>query len=74
MRFAEAAAELDMHTVFGAELSLGPGARTDEPDPPGHTCWCWPAVQKDIGGCRGSWPRRIWPAAKKASRALTSTR
>lgn len=35
VRFAEAAAELDMHTVFGAELSLGPGARTDEPDPAG---------------------------------------
>src|SRR6201987_332171 len=33
VRFAEAAAELDMCTVFGAELSLGPGARTDEPDP-----------------------------------------
>jgi error-prone DNA polymerase len=35
VRFAEAAAELDMHTVFGAELSLGPGARTDDPDPAG---------------------------------------
>ncbi|MGH3634594.1 MAG: error-prone DNA polymerase [Mycobacterium sp.] len=35
VRFAEAAAELDMATVFGAELSLGSGARTDEPDPPG---------------------------------------
>ncbi len=35
VRFAEAAAELDMRTVFGAELSLAPGARTDEPDPPG---------------------------------------
>jgi error-prone DNA polymerase len=35
VRFAEAAAELDMQTVFGAELSLGPGARTDEPDPAG---------------------------------------
>jgi len=35
VRFAEAAAELDMRTVFGAELSLGSGARTDEPDPPG---------------------------------------
>ena len=35
VRFAEAAAELDMSTVFGAELSLGPGARTDTPDPPG---------------------------------------
>jgi error-prone DNA polymerase len=35
VRFAEAAAELDMATVFGAELSLGSGARTDQPDPPG---------------------------------------
>jgi error-prone DNA polymerase len=35
VRFAEAAAELDMRTVFGAELSLGSGARTDEPDPAG---------------------------------------
>ena len=35
VRFAEAAKELDMRTVFGAELSLGDGARTEEPDPPG---------------------------------------
>ncbi len=38
VRFAEAAAELEIATVFGAELSLGtPGdrARTEEPDPPG---------------------------------------
>jgi error-prone DNA polymerase len=35
VRFAEAAKELDMRTVFGTELSLGAGARTDEPDPPG---------------------------------------
>ena len=35
VRFAEAAKELDMATVFGAELSLGNGARTEEPDPPG---------------------------------------
>ncbi|OBH44825.1 error-prone DNA polymerase, partial [Mycobacterium mantenii] len=35
VRFAEAAAELDLRTVFGAELSLGPGARTEQPDPPG---------------------------------------
>ena len=34
VRFAEAAAELDMRTVFGAELSLA-AARTDVPDPPG---------------------------------------
>lgn len=35
VRFAEAAAELDIRTIFGAELSLGHGARTDGPDPPG---------------------------------------
>ncbi len=34
VRFAEAAKELDMQTVFGAELSLGGGDRTEEPDPP----------------------------------------
>lgn len=35
VRFAEAAKELEVATVFGAELSLGGGSRTDEPDPPG---------------------------------------
>jgi error-prone DNA polymerase len=35
VRFAEAATELDLRTVFGAELSLGSGARTERPDPPG---------------------------------------
>ncbi|MCU1697627.1 MAG: polymerase, partial [Mycobacterium sp.] len=35
VRFAEAAKELDVATVFGAELSLGNVARTEEPDPPG---------------------------------------
>lgn len=35
VRFAEAAAELDMPTVFGAELSLSNTARTELPDPPG---------------------------------------
>jgi error-prone DNA polymerase len=35
VRFAEAAAELDVRTVFGAELSLGSVARTEAPDPPG---------------------------------------
>ena len=35
VRFAEAARELDVATVFGAELSLGGSARTDDPDPPG---------------------------------------
>ena len=35
VRFAEAARELSMPTVFGAELSLSNTARTDVPDPPG---------------------------------------
>ena len=35
VRFAEAAKELNMRTVFGAELSLGNDARTEDPDPPG---------------------------------------
>ena len=35
VRFAEAARELDVSTVFGAELSLSNIARTEEPDPPG---------------------------------------
>ncbi|BBY22514.1 error-prone DNA polymerase [Mycobacterium stomatepiae] len=35
VRFAEAAAELDVRTVFGAELSLGTQARTEQPDPAG---------------------------------------
>src|ERR1700738_5517164 len=35
VRFAEAARELGMQTVFGAELSLGGGDRTEDPDPPG---------------------------------------
>ena len=35
VRFAEAAAELDVRTVFGAELSLGGSSRTEQPDPPG---------------------------------------
>lgn len=35
VRFAEAAKELDVQTVFGAELSLGNTPRTEHPDPPG---------------------------------------
>src|SRR3954451_8034842 len=39
VRLAEAAAELDVRTVFGAELSLSASsvleARTEQPDPPG---------------------------------------
>src|SRR5690349_17455165 len=37
VRFAEAARELDIRTVFGAELSLGlPGPQNGEPDPHGR--------------------------------------
>src|SRR6195952_1956474 len=35
VRFAEAARELAVQTVFGAELSLGNVPRTEVPDPPG---------------------------------------
>ncbi|MDT5012950.1 MAG: error-prone polymerase [Mycobacterium sp.] len=35
VRFAEAAKELEMRTVFGAELSLSNVPRTEDPDPPG---------------------------------------
>ena len=35
VRFAEAAKEFGMRTVFGAELSLGNVSRTESPDPPG---------------------------------------
>ena len=35
VRFAEAAADLGVRTVFGAELSLGGTARAGVPDPPG---------------------------------------
>ncbi len=35
VRFAEAAKELGMRTVFGAELSLANTPRTEDPDPPG---------------------------------------
>lgn len=35
VRFAEAAKELDIATVFGAELSLSNVPRTEDPDPPG---------------------------------------
>ncbi|MGI9162480.1 MAG: error-prone DNA polymerase, partial [Mycobacterium sp.] len=35
VRFAEAAAEFGMPTVFGAELSLSNTPRTQDPDPPG---------------------------------------
>ena len=44
------------------------------PTRPGRTCWCWPAGRRGTGGCRASWRPRIWPAARRATRATTSTR
>ena len=67
VRFAEAARELDMRTVFGAELSLGDGARTDVPIRPVRTCWCWPAGRRGTAGCPGNWRPRTWPAARRGT-------
>ncbi|EUA15565.1 PHP domain protein [Mycobacterium kansasii 732] len=74
VRFAEAAAELDMRTVFGAELSLGSEARTEQPDPPGPHLLVLARGPRVTGGCPGNWPQPIWPAVRKVSRATTSTR
>ena len=53
VRFAEAAKELDIATVFGAELSLGEWRRAPRsPIRRGRTCWCWPVARRVIGGCR----------------------
>ena len=55
VRFAEAAKELQMSTVFGAELSLGGGDRTEcSPTRQDHICWCSPAAPRGTGGCRDS--------------------
>ncbi len=47
--------ELDVATVFGAELSLGNVPAPRIPTRPARICWCWPAVRKGIDGC----PREI---------------
>ena len=75
VRFAEAAKELDMRDGVRRRAVAGQsGPEPRSPIRPGRTCWCWPADRKGIGGCPGSWRRRIWPAARRASRATTSTR
>ncbi|EUA91973.1 PHP domain protein [Mycobacterium ulcerans str. Harvey] len=74
VRFAEAASGLGVRTVFGAELSLGPEAAPSSRIRPDRIYWCWPEVRKAIDGCHGNWPRRIWPAVRRASHATTSTR
>ena len=74
VRFAEAAKELDMATVFGAELSLGDGARTEDPDPPGPHLLVLARGPEGYRRLSRQLARRIWPAARRASRATTSTR
>ena len=57
VRFSEAARELGLPTIFGAELSLGlPGPQNGEPDPLGPApARCWPAGPRATPG----WPRAI---------------
>ncbi len=62
VRFAEAAKELGMRTVFGAELSLDATPRTGTPDPAARIFWCWlagrkvpAAVAADCGRAPGRW-------------------
>ena len=74
VRFAEAAKELDMRTVFGAELSLSNTAAPKTPTRRAPTCWSWPAGPKATADCRARSPGRIWPAARRASRSTTTTR
>jgi error-prone DNA polymerase len=71
VRFAEAAKELDVATVFGAELSLG-APRT--PTRRGRISWCWPVVPRVTAGCPARSPRHTLLAGRRASRATTSTR
>ena len=75
VRFAEAAKELEhAHGVRRGAVAWRQrphrGPRSARAAPAG----AWPAGRKATGGCRVSWPSRTWPAAKRASRATTSTR
>ena len=67
VRFAEAAAEFGMPTVFGAELSLSNIPRTQDPDPPGPHL---------LVLARGpdNWVPPTSPGARRVNRAMTSTR
>ncbi len=49
VQFAQAAHDVGIGTVFGAELSLGlPGPQTGEPDPAGGICSSWRGARR---GC-----------------------
>jgi len=54
VRFAEAAAELKVPTVFGAELSLGLSApQNGVADPEGSHLLCWPPIPRATGRSAG---------------------
>ena len=74
VRFAEAARELDVATVFGAELSLGNQPRTEDPDPPGPHLLVLARGPEGYRRLSRELARRTWPAGRRASRATTSTR
>ena len=74
VRFAEAAKELRCATVFGAELSLGNVARTEEPDPPGPHLLVLARGPEGYRRLSRELAGRTWPAARRASRATTTTR
>lgn len=67
VRFAEAAKELDMATVFGAELSLSNTPRTELPDPPGPHLLVLARGPEGYRRLSRSWPGRIWPAARRGA-------
>ena len=71
VRFSEAARELDLPTVFGAELSLGPARPAERRARPGRagTCWCWPAAPRGTPGWPAPSPRRSSPAGRRAARS-----
>ena len=76
VRFAEAARELGLPTIFGAELSLGlPGPQNGEPDPEGRHLL---RARARAGGVRPAGPRHLRrpssPAGRRAARSTADRR
>jgi hypothetical protein len=72
VRFAEAAAEIGLPTVFGAELSLGlSGLQNGAADPGAGICWCWPGTVWGMPACLGCCRRRTGPAVRRVARCTT---
>ena len=72
VRFADAARELDMPTVFGAELSLGlPGPQNGEPDPAGRHLLVLARGPQGTPRCRAPSRWRSWPGVRRAGRCTT---